>query len=274
MSKSTTRKPGVAGQFYPREPHRLRETVEEHLEAATVSPAPERVVALVAPHAGYIYSGPTAGYAYARVRGKKPSRVVLLGCSHRHYVDTASVYTGGAFETPLGTMPIDDAFAQALAKKAESASVEPHLLEHSLEVQLPFLQMAIGHAPIVPVLFGARAGNWHGEFGAALAEMVDDSDLVVASTDLSHYLRQEEAERVDKESINAVLRQDWVAFNRESAAGRCSLCGTAAVTVAMAFALARSAKTWKLLDYRTSAAASGDYDRVVGYAAISMERDA
>ncbi len=274
MNNVQIRQPAVAGQFYPREPESLRRAAAQYIEEANVDPCPDSVTTIVSPHAGYIYSGPTAGHAFARIKGKEPKRAILLGCSHRYYVDTASVYTWGGFDTPLGTFPIDEPFAKTLAKETESTSSEPHLLEHALEVQLPFLALAVGLVPIVPVLFGGPAGRWHAEVGQRLAEMSDETDLVVASTDLSHYLSEERANAIDQASIAAVLSKDWVTFAKGIEDQTCSMCGASAVTAAMAFALARRADEWRLLDYRTSGAASGDYERVVGYAALSMERAA
>ncbi len=274
MNATMTRKPAVAGQFYPGKAKELRETVQEYIGASGVEPAPDRVVAVVAPHAGYIYSGPTAGFAYARVKGKKPKRVIVMGSSHRYHFEMASTYDRGAFETPLGDVPIDGTFAKALIEKVGSGPVDPHMLEHSLEVQLPFLIVAIGEVPIVPILFGSHSTAWHAQFAETLAGMADESDLVVASTDLSHYMTEEEANEIDKASVDAVLAQDWAAFADGIASGRCSMCGATAVATTMAYALARGAKAWSLLDYSTSGNTSGDYDRVVGYAAISMERDA
>ena len=274
MGKGQVRRPAVAGQFYPAEPATLRRMAREFVDASRVEAAPDRVTTVVAPHAGYIYSGPTAGFAYARVEGKQPKRIILLGCSHRYYIDTASVYTRGVFETPLGVFPIDEPFADSLAVEFGSTSDEPHLLEHALEVQLPFLAVTVGLVPVVPVLLGGPAGSWHAEAGERLAELVDPSDLVVASTDLSHYLDEKRANAIDKRSIDAVLGKDWREFAEGVENQTCSMCGAAAVTAAMAFAKARNAESWQLLDYRTSGAASGDFRRVVGYAAISMEQAA
>lgn len=274
MPATTIRRPAVAGQFYPDDPYTLEKTVDAFLETAGVQPAPGRVVTIVSPHAGYVYSGPTAGHAFARVRGKRPKRVVLLGCSHRYAIDTASVFTTGEFDTPLGPFQIDEPFARELALALDSVSIEPHLLEHSLEVQLPFLARAIGFVPIVPVLFGSPAGPWHARIGEVLARMLDASDLVITSTDLSHYLNEPSANAIDHRSIDAVLGKDWRAYAQCIQEKTCSMCGAAAVTAAMSLARARHAEDWKLLDYRTSAAVSGDRNRVVGYAAISMERAA
>lgn len=266
-----TRQPAVAGQFYPSDARTLERMVEQYLGRAEAKPEPDRVAALVAPHAGYVYSGPTAGFAYTRVRGKTCERVILLGTSHRYSISGASVYGSGAFQTPLGTFPVDEAFANALAQKIGNVSVEPHLAEHSLEVQLPFLWLSVGEVPIVPVLFGERASKRHVDAGQKLAEMVSETDLVVASTDLSHYLSQEQAHQIDKRTLDGVLSKDPQGVINGIGRGSYSMCGSAAVVAAMAFAMARGATEWSLLDYRTSAETSGDFGQVVGYAAISME---
>jgi AmmeMemoRadiSam system protein B len=266
-----TRKPAVAGQFYPSDAQTLERAVEQYLGLSEAKPEPDRVVALVAPHAGYVYSGPAAGFAYSSVREKKCKRVILLGTSHRYTIPDASVYTSGEFQTPLGVFPIDEPFANALAQEIGNASVEPHLTEHSLEVQLPFLRRAIGEVPIVPVLFGERANERHIDAGRILAGLVSETDLVVASTDLSHYLSQEEAHQIDKRTLDGILTKDANDVIAGIARGSYSMCGSAAVVAAMSFALARGATEWSLLDYRTSAETSGDYNRVVGYAAVSME---
>ena len=190
MKTAQVREPAVAGQFYPGQAGVLRETANRYVEEAGVEAAPDHVVALVCPHAGYMYSGPTAGYAYARAKGKKPRRVILLGCSHRYMFPGASVYEVGAFDTPLGRFPIDEAFAKTLSTRLETAPTGPHDMEHALEVQLPFLAVALGLMPIVPVLFGSPAGEWHAQAGRVIAELVEDGDLVIASTDLSHYLSE------------------------------------------------------------------------------------
>lgn len=268
------RKPAVAGQFYPGEPEALRRAAQQYIDAADVEPAPEAVTTIVSPHAGYMYSGPTAGHAYARITGKRPKRVVLLGCSHRYAIETASVYSRGSFECPLATFPIDEPFADELARIVKTEPAEPHRLEHSLEVQLPFLACAMGAVPIVPVLFGGPVREWHAAVGQKLADMLDPGDLVIASTDLSHYLSEAEANAIDLRSIDAVLSMDWTAFAESIRRQSCSMCGASAVAAAMVCALTRNASSWRMLDYRTSGAASGDYSHVVGYAAMSMERAA
>jgi len=271
MATATNRHPAVAGQFYPADPERLRADVRGYLLDAQVTPAPEAPAALIVPHAGLIYSGPTAAYAYGRVCGRRPQRIVLLGCSHRYPIETASLYAAGAFMSPLGDFPVDAAFAREFARRIDTESAEPHFHEHALEVQLPFLAEVFGATPLVPLLFGATIGAWHGKVAAVLAEMLEPADLVIASTDLSHYMSEAEANRMDWIGIDAICAGDWKAYAKGIQTQRFAQCGAAAVAVAMAYGQERNIRTTRLLDYRTSARASGDFARVVGYAAISME---
>ena len=267
----TVRRAVVAGQFYPQQPEILEQDVRKYIDASGVVASPAQVAALVVPHAGYVYSGPTAGFAYARVRGAKPRRVILLGRSHRYAFQGASIWETGGYESPLGILPVDANMAAMLAQEFGGAPVEAHEVEHTLEVQAPFVQVAIGTVPIVPVLFGNEPSEWHVEFGEHLAQFLEPDDLVIASTDLSHYLTEAEANAIDRESTGRILERDPMKLARELAAGGCSMCGGAAVVVAMAYANARCAGDWRLLDHRTSAHATGDTSHVVGYAAISME---
>jgi len=265
------RKPAVAGSFYPDTEDALRFMVDGFLEESGVNPAKEGVASIVVPHAGYVYSGSTAACAFQRVSGSNIERVILLGCSHHFSFDGASIVTSGEFETPLGTFPIDDEFATRLAADTLTADAEPHVPEHALEVELPFLAIAVGLVPIVPILFGSRFGPWHREFAGMLAEMTSDTDLVIASSDLSHYLTESQANTIDHATLDTLLTQDVDNFAQGVDTGRCSVCSLAAVGTAMTYSLARGADQWTLLDHCTSARASGDVTRVVGYAAVSME---
>lgn len=267
----SVRHAAVAGQFYPGQAERLRSDVARYIHDSGVTPAPETVAGIVAPHAGYIYSGPTAGHVFARVQGKQSARALMLGRSHRYPFEGASVYTGDAFETPLGLTRVDTDFARALAEVCGSMPETPHHAEHALEVQIPFLQAAMPDTPIVPVLFGSEPDEWHINLGERLAAMLEPGDLVIASTDLSHFLAETKANAIDHNTIDVILSKDCREVCAALADDACSMCGGTAVVTAMACALARGADHWRLLDYRTSGAASGDFHRVVGYAAISME---
>ena len=261
----------VAGRFYPDAPSRLEHDIRQYLEAAEVSAAPERTAGIIVPHAGYPYSGPVAAHAFKRLAGKRPDRAILLGRSHHFAFQGASVFTSGAFETPLGFARIDEEFANDLARDVETWTLDAHEPEHALEVELPFLQVVLGECPIVPILFGDEPGPWHEAFGRTLAGRLEPQDLVIVSTDLSHYLQNDEAHSIDRKSLDCLLRGDVTAYSAAAVGGEVSMCGATAVVVGMACAQARGASEWQLLDYRTSGDVCGEKARVVGYAALSME---
>ena len=268
------RKPAVAGRFYPAHSGTLKTTIDKHLSGAPVLPSPDSVVAAIAPHAGYPYSGLTAAHTFKRLQGKSPRRVVLLGCSHQFQFEGMSIYDQGGYETPLGVVTVDEAMAHHLVSRFGNTCPESHQGEHALEVQVPFLQVALaGDFKLIPILFGSRPDSMHREFGVELAQCLEPDDLVLASTDLSHFLTEERAHAVDQRSLDQVLARDEECLVRSAAKGKCALCGGSAVVAAMAFANAAKATQWQLLDYRTSAWASGETNRVVGYGAISMERE-
>ena len=265
MAACEIRMPAAAGTFYPEDPEQLRDVVEEYINASKLKPAGRRVQAVVTPHSPYDYAGRTAGFAYARVRKKRPSRVILIGCSHHCDFPHASVCMCGRFDVPLGMFPVDEPFAAELAGLVETSSPEAHIPEHCLEIQLPFLAVALGEVPIVPVLLGAAAPEWHANLGKLLASMADEDDLLVATTDWSHDLDEETTNRVDMTSLATLLTQDWENLARGLAAGKCSMCAGGALIAAMAFARARDVKNWTLLDYATSAHATRDYEHVVSF---------
>jgi AmmeMemoRadiSam system protein B len=262
----------VAGQFYPAAPQKLRDVVARCLDEADTAPAPERVSVVVAPHAGYPYSGPTAGCAFRRIRGMSPRRVVLLGPSHHFRFRGVSLYTDGAFENPIGSVPVDSAFMGGLARRFGNTCPEAHGPEHALEVELPFLQTVLAQDfTIVPVLFGDYPAQEHNALAEFLAEHLDPGDLMLASTDLSHFLTEPEANQIDRHSLDAVLAGDPQNLATGLREGSFSLCGGTAVVVALAAANLREARCRAEWDYRTSAWATGDPSRVVGYGGLTLE---
>lgn len=263
----------VANQFYPGKPDELRKMVENYIGSAPVETEPQKVSCMIVPHAGYIFSGQTAGYGYKRIQHATPSRVILLGVSHQYRFDGLSLYDGGAFDSPLGIVKIDRDFYGQLEKEFSVGGPRPHEYEHTLETQIPFLKCALGDVPIVPILLGMHAGKQHEALGARLAVLLNPSDIVIASTDLSHFLDEKSANIIDRNTISKVLAGDIGRLIQELNQEEASMCGAAAVVTALACACARNASSFKLLDYRTSGAVSGDYRRVVGYAAITMEYD-
>lgn len=251
----------VAGSFYARDAEALRAEVDAHLAAGRGgrSPAP---VALVAPHAGFAYSGPIAGSAWACAMplAGQVERVLLLGPAHRVWLEGCAVPGCAAFATPLGRVAVDDE-AQELLVEEHGIEVRPdaHAHEHSLEVQLPFLIRALGpRCRIIPVLVGGASAVAVERIIAACAD--GPRTLVVVSTDLSHFLAQDAATRLDRRASAAVLALDGEAIADDQACGHQPLKGL--LRWARACRLAP-----RLLDLRTSGDTAGDRQRVVGYGA-------
>jgi len=257
----------VAGMFYPSNPAKLRDDIDQYLAAASLSDLRD-VRALIAPHAGYDYSGPVAAYAYRLLADQdpRPQRILLLGPSHRSWFQGVAVADVDAFASPLGPHPVDRAFARKLAEGHGSFSSAngPHGPEHCLEVQIPFLRAVLPDVPVVPLLFGQTDPV---RIGQALDDLITDDDLVIVSSDLSHYHSNRTAHTVDREFLDALLTGDREGVLKGEA------CGQAPAAALMVVAKARG---WhpRLLDYRTSGDITGEKRQVVGYASVAYTRGA
>ncbi len=252
----------VAGMFYPDEATALAAAVHAYLRAATPGQG-EIPKALVVPHAGFIYSGPVAGHAYAQLGSAAANirRVVLLGPAHRLALRGLALPAAQAFSTPLGIVPVDNmgvAFAAALPQVQENA--QAHAFEHSLEVQLPFLQTVLERFALVPLVVGQASA-------AEVAEVLDQlwggpETLIVISSDLSHYHAYRDAQRIDGATAESIvaLRPE---IDHEQACGATPLAGL------LACARDRRMRA-ELLDLRNSGDTAGDRSRVVGYGAFAF----
>jgi AmmeMemoRadiSam system protein B len=263
------RPPAVAGMFYPGNKKALASSVKEYIAQADLSALadPDRVRAIVAPHAGYIYSGPTAGYAYSALAAGRPAgraTIYLLGPAHRTWFSGIST---GDFNlaTPLGVAPTDRSKVEDLWALNERYQPLPeaHRDEHSLEVQVPFIQEIIPDFELVPLLFGeAQPGPVGRDLAGRLRN--EPQSRIVVSSDLSHFNEYETAQRLDHGFIADVLAGDQAAVldQRQGACGRAPI-------VALMRVAAELGWTAHLLDYRNSGDTAGDKWRVVGYAAIA-----
>lgn len=253
------RQAAVSGMFYPASPTELHDQISGFLAAAT--PGEQTPLALIVPHAGYIYSGPIAASAYVNLRALrgKIKRVVLLGPSHQVGFRGLATSSAEYFETPLGTIPLDVTSIRKLSALPQVQQLDQaHTEEHSLEVQLPFLQEVLGEFELIPVVVGDADGEEVAEVINAL--WTDDSTLIVVSSDLSHYHDYNSAQQMDRHTCEAIeqLHPDDIAF--EDACGRNPVQGL--LTVAKQRGL--HART---LDLRNSGDTAGDPGRVVGYGA-------
>jgi MEMO1 family protein len=254
----------VAGSFYPAAPAELQRQIADFLDgsgSAASGPVPK---ALIAPHAGYIYSGPIAAAAYVRLAPARGSitRVVLLGPWHFVGFRGLAASSAEGWQTPLGTVPIDRPVVERLVEKKLVVMLDAaHAREHSLEVQIPFLQQALGGFALVPIV----AGDAPPEAVAALLDAVwgGPETLIVISTDLSHYLDYRSCQEIDGRTASAIERFDWDALGPDSACGRVPVRGLLAAAKRRGMSIAR-------LDLRNSGDTAGPRDRVVGYGSWAL----
>jgi AmmeMemoRadiSam system protein B len=277
MSDPMVRPAAVAGTWYPRIPGALAREVDAYLNAASDGP-PGEVRAIVSPHAGLMFSGPVAAYAYKAARAGAFDVAVLVGPSHFVGFEGASLWPDGAFESPFGLAAIDEAGARALAASPVIHAIPAaHQREHSLEMQLPFLQRVLPGIPIVPVLIGFQRRATIEALAAALAAaFAGRRALLVASTDLSHYFDAATAATLDGRVERCVAAFDpealLDAFEEypEAERGRCVACGGGAAIAVMMAARALGARDGRVLKYGHSGEISGDNDGVVGYLAAAF----
>jgi AmmeMemoRadiSam system protein B/AmmeMemoRadiSam system protein A len=260
------RAPAVAGGFYPASAEALLQELTTLLGSVASPTRNARPKALIAPHAGYVYSGLTAAHAYRELAPWRDeiSRVILLGPAHRVRVTGLALPATGAFATPLGTVPLDGA-AMALIRPLPQVctSDEAHAWEHSLEVHLPFLQQVLGRFTLVPLAVGDATPAQVAEVLSAL--WGGDETLILVSSDLSHYLSHPQAQAVDGRTTRSILDLQ-PHLNHQQA------CGATPVNGLLLEARARGL-TPKLLDQRNSGDTAGDKNRVVGYASFAFYRD-
>ncbi len=276
------RKATVAGQFYPAEPQRLRGAIAAYLAAAP-APLAEPPVALVVPHAGYVFSGQIAADGWRQALGRDYEVVVLLATNHRvPPFRGVSVFPGGGYETPLGLIGTDHEVVKALqaAEPLVTWRPEAHAEEHSEEVQLPFLRVVLPEARLVSAVVGSADPEVAARFGRALAKVLAGRRaLIVASSDLSHYPSQADAAAVDRRTLAAIASLDTAAVGRAlRAAGErpglatCA-CGEGPVLAALTAARALGASRGVVLGYANSGdTVAGEPERVVGYGAVALTR--
>ncbi len=264
------RKPAVAGSFYPSDSSELGEYLKKGCFQGPVRP----VKALITPHAGYIYSGRTALKVFSQI--EVPERNLLIGPNHRGMGSDFALYPDGVWKTPLGEVSVDQDLAAKLLESSHDLHADPeaHGFEHSLEVILPFLQIKNPQARIVPLIAGTL--DWERARTAALAmgerlASFADPVLVVVSNDMSHYENEASTREKDRYALDAILNLDPAGLVEAVTRHRITMCGFIPVYMLLIMAATLGITKASLVEYTTSAEASGDYDRVVGYAGFIFE---
>lgn len=281
----SVRLPRQAGQFYAGSADGLRQQIEEcflHRLGTGKLPQPvetplRSLVALVSPHAGYMYSGPVAahGFYFASTCGQ-PDSVVILGPNHTGIGSGISVVTRGAWRTPLGDMDVDPELARSIQASSQLIDIDEsaHRYEHSIEVQLPFLQYVYGpRLRFVPICMMLQDLTSSRDVGEAVAKAIKGRNvLIIASTDMTHYEAQRTAEKNDQLVIDTILRLDEAALQRTVETHGISMCGYGPVSAAIVASKALGASHGERLAYQTSGDVTGDRTQVVGYCSIALTR--
>jgi AmmeMemoRadiSam system protein B len=277
------RRPTQAGAFYAGSQQSLREQIEScfrhELGPGSLPTVADKklqnIVGLVCPHAGYMYSGPVAAHGYYHLaQDGKPDIVVILGPNHTGNGSALAAMREGAWRTPLGDVEIDTATADLITHASSIIDVDDsaHAFEHSVEVQLPFLQYLYGSSfKFVPICFLMQDLESSREVGSALAKaLIGKNAVIIASTDMTHYEPLRSTEKKDKAAIEAVLKLDEQQLYSTVEGFNISMCGPGPTTALVAAAKALGAKKAELLCYKTSGDITGDYSAVVGYASIAF----
>jgi MEMO1 family protein len=262
------RPPAVAGRFYPSDPQELARQIKEYTSGAMKK---SRAIACVVPHAGYAYSGRVAGAVYSAL--EIPARCILLGPRHYPQGQPMAILTEGSFQTPLGEAQIDSAMASQLARACPllREDREAHGREHSLEVQLPFLQQSAGDFRFAPVVLATDRYGAMEELGHAVAQVVKQQSepvLVIASSDMNHYESDAVTRAKDEKAIARILALDPRGLYDTVRGEGITMCGYAATVAMLVAARELGAKEATLVRYATSGDVTGDLDEVVGYAGI------
>jgi AmmeMemoRadiSam system protein B/AmmeMemoRadiSam system protein A len=276
MSGQHVRESVIAGSWYPGDPATLTKEIKGYLAHVPQHTIQGELVALISPHAGYIYSGQVAAHAYKLLEGKEYDIVVIVAPSHRAYFKGASVYPKGGYRTPLGIVPVAEEITEALMKKSPLIDFIPqaHAQEHSLEIQLPFLQVVLKDFRLVPIVMGQQDLPMCKELSAAIADVIKGKNaLVIASTDLSHFHTYDEAVALDQQFVQHVGAFDSEGLNKALRGGQCEACGGGPVVAVMLAAQALGADKSEVLNYANSGDVTGDHSRVVGYMAAALYRN-
>jgi AmmeMemoRadiSam system protein B len=285
MSELNLRRPAVAGSFYAGDSKSLNIQIENCFlhkigpgELPLVNPKKENnIIGLISPHAGYIYSGPVAANGFYKIAlDGKPDTIIILGPNHRGFGEDVSIMAEGKWKTPLGELEIDKEMAEDILKNSKiiKNDKKAHQYEHSIEVQLPFIQYIFGKdIKFVPICMTRQDIDTDIEIAKSIcSSVVDKNILIIASSDFTHYESQEYAENVDKQAINAILESNPKKLYDIIYRQNLTMCGPGPITVMLIVCETLGAKKFELLKYATSGNITGMYDQVVGYASLIVSK--
>jgi AmmeMemoRadiSam system protein B len=276
IAATSVRPPAVAGSFYPGSPSVLRRDIDGLLEQASVPKIPGSLLAVLSPHAGYMYSGCTAAHSYKLLKGKGIDKVIIVGPSHRDNFDGISIYPGESYQTPLGNVRVNDQLRSQMISENKEIVASPvgHRTEHSVEVQLPFLQCVLERFTFVPVVMGDQTVELCRTLADAIAAVATDhSFLLVASSDLSHYHPYNEAVVLDQRVIHFIETYDELGLMKKLERHEVEACGGGPIVAIMLAAKKLGATNARVIHYCNSGDVTGEKDAVVGYCSAAFTRE-
>ncbi|RPI63648.1 MAG: AmmeMemoRadiSam system protein B [Ignavibacteriales bacterium] len=257
----------VAGYFYPADKDKLQKDIALMLQVAKPEKAFNNIFGIVSPHAGYMYSGKTAAFAYNLLKDKFYKTVIIISPSHAEYFPGISIFDGDAYETPLGIVEIDQVMVDMLVEnnKIIFRGIQGHRKEHALEVQIPFLQTVLKNFKIVPIVMGDQSKMFVDELAEKISKVVDANTLVVASSDMSHFYSSEEAERLDSVVEKRINDFDFEQLLKDLDDHECEACGGGPIAVMMKTASLKNIDKSLVISRSDSGDVTGDKSEVVGY---------
>jgi AmmeMemoRadiSam system protein B len=271
------RQPVYAGQFYAADKDELKKEMSYYLKYAELPAIAGAPLAVIVPHAAHYFSGPVAAYSYNLLAGQKPEVVIVLAPSHRSTFLGASYIDEGSYETPLGSVPIDEKITQILMRRPNFFFIkEVHENEHSLEVQVPFLQQVLGDFSLVPLIIGTTEDRTMKKIGESLADIIASDERkvgLVISTDLSHYHKYDEARHIDNRFIDALLEIDESKLRRMVETREAEACGIGPIVIGLIACKKLGANKILPLKYATSGDTRGDKEQVVGYLSAAIVKE-
>ena len=264
---SVFRKPSVAGLFYPSDPKKLSELINGFLRLADPPDIANNICGIVAPHAGYIYSGATAAYAYNLIKNEGYKTVIIVSPSHTEYFPGISIYSGDGYTTPLGNIPVDKLLIDKLVSDSNHIIKGDigHKTEHAIEVQLPFLQTVLSDFRIVPVVMGDQSPIYINELAERVASVYNDDILLIASSDLSHYYNRKKANTLDSIIERRISEYDFNSLMSDLDSKKCEACGGGPIVAIMKALYNNGIRMASVLKRTDSGEVSGDLNQVVGY---------
>ncbi len=266
------RKSVCAGSWYDHRPEVLTRQLEDFLLQAETDAPTDGIIGLIAPHAGYAYSGKIAARAYRLVFGKDYETVIIIGPSHQYGFRGCSIYPKGGYETPLGIAEVDEVLASELSQASGFKYIaQAHAKEHSVEMQVPFIQKILPHAKIVPIVMGVPSKKTISSLAAAFSQTLRGKKaLIVASTDLSHFFTKEKANTVDAETLSLIETLDTDTIIKKMGRQENIMCGGGPVAALLLYAKQMGDPKVNILKYADSSQVGGDESKVVGYAVAAV----